>query len=163
MELAEVEGRAVTRPRAVLADRCVSGPGVVYGTFMLKHQCMCAGTHMCTRARWPDQSIWSRLQNRLLSKCEVKGSHSLPASTSNPAKVCVSSVEDALSVSLPHSLFNPISGSGPHVLLSSILCGLVPPWSPAEWGRGPGLGSLGDRGILSKNFCISWDFPRAID
>lgn len=63
-------------------------------------------------------------------------------------------------MSLPHSLFNPISGSGPHVLLSSILCGLVPPWSPAEWGRVLGWGPWGTEAYFLKKLCISWDFPR---
>lgn len=78
----------MTRPRAVLADRCVSGPGVVYDTFMLKHQCMCGNTHVHPEHAGRIQSIWSRLQETgLLSKCEVRGSSLLPASTSNPAKV----------------------------------------------------------------------------
>ena len=71
-----------------LADRCVSGPGVVYDTFMLKHQCMCGNTHVHPEHAGRIQSIWSRLQETgLLSKCEVRGSPLLPASTSNPAKV----------------------------------------------------------------------------
>lgn len=104
------------RPEAVLADRCVSGPGVVYDTFMLKHQCMCGNTHVHPEHAGRIQSIWSRLQETgLLSKCEVRGSPHLPASTSNPAKILVFLLSRMLlSVSLPHSLFNPcLQGQAP--------------------------------------------------
>lgn len=98
----------MTRPGAVLADRCVSGPGVVYDTFMLKHQCMCGNTHVHPEHAGRIQSIWSRLQETgLLSKCEVRGSPLLPACTSNPVKVLFLVSRMPLSVSLPHSLFNP--------------------------------------------------------
>lgn len=103
-------GQAVTRPRAVLADRCVSGPGVVYDTFMLKHQCMCGNTHVHPEHAGRIQSIWSRLQETgLLSKCEVR-EPLLPASTSNPAKAFVFPLSGKpLSGSLP-----PLtSGPGP--------------------------------------------------
>ncbi|XP_056672891.1 histone deacetylase 5 isoform X1 [Monodelphis domestica] len=45
--------------------------GVVYDTFMLKHQCMCGNTHIHPEHAGRIQSIWSRLQETgLLSKCE---------------------------------------------------------------------------------------------
>ncbi|MBW02878.1 Histone deacetylase 5, partial [Eschrichtius robustus] len=45
--------------------------GVVYDTFMLKHQCMCGNTHVHPEHAGRIQSIWSRLQETgLLSKCE---------------------------------------------------------------------------------------------
>lgn len=53
--------------------QCVSGSGVVYDTFMLKHQCMCGNTHVHPEHAGRIQSIWSRLQETgLLSKCEVR-------------------------------------------------------------------------------------------
>lgn len=59
--------------RTVLADTRVCGPGVVYDTFMLKHQCMCGNTHVHPEHAGRIQSIWSRLQETgLLSKCEVR-------------------------------------------------------------------------------------------
>lgn len=149
------------RPEAVLAERCVSGPGVVYDTFMLKHQCMCGNTHVHPEHAGRIQSIWSRLQETgLLSKCEVRGSpppssfHLKPSE--NPR---VSPVEDA-SVCVSSSFsFQPLtSGPGPHVLPSSILCGLVPPWSPAEWGRVLGWGPWRTRAYFLKTLCISWAF-----
>lgn len=142
------------RPEAVLADRCVSGPGVVYDTFMLKHQCMCGNTHVHPEHAGRIQSIWSRLQETgLLSKCEVRGSPRLPASTSNPAKILVSPVEDA-SVCVSSSFsFQPLpSGPGPHVLPSSILCGLVP-HGPQLNGGGSWAGVPGGAGhTFSKHF-----------
>lgn len=61
-------GRAV-----MLANIRVCGPGVVYDTFMLKHQCMCGNTHVHPEHAGRIQSIWSRLQETgLLSKCEVR-------------------------------------------------------------------------------------------
>uniref|UniRef100_G3UF87 Histone deacetylase n=1 Tax=Loxodonta africana TaxID=9785 RepID=G3UF87_LOXAF len=49
--------------------------GVVYDTFMLKHQCTCGNTHVHPEHAGRIQSIWSRLQETgLLSKCErVRG------------------------------------------------------------------------------------------
>ncbi|XP_067397170.1 histone deacetylase 5 isoform X2 [Emydura macquarii macquarii] len=45
--------------------------GVVYDTFMLKHQCMCGSTNIHPEHAGRIQSIWSRLQETgLLSKCE---------------------------------------------------------------------------------------------
>ncbi|XP_057631606.1 histone deacetylase 5 isoform X2 [Chionomys nivalis] len=45
--------------------------GVVYDTFMLKHQCTCGNTHVHPEHAGRIQSIWSRLQETgLLSKCE---------------------------------------------------------------------------------------------
>lgn len=45
--------------------------GVVYDTFMLKHQCMCGNTHVHPEHAGRIQSIWSRLQETgLLGKCE---------------------------------------------------------------------------------------------
>ncbi|KYO46574.1 histone deacetylase 4 isoform B [Alligator mississippiensis] len=45
--------------------------GVVYDTFMLKHQCMCGNTNIHPEHAGRIQSIWSRLQETgLLSKCE---------------------------------------------------------------------------------------------
>uniref|UniRef100_A0A8C3PFN2 Histone deacetylase n=1 Tax=Chrysemys picta bellii TaxID=8478 RepID=A0A8C3PFN2_CHRPI len=49
----------------------VSPPGVIYDTFMLKHQCMCGNTNIHPEHAGRIQSIWSRLQETgLLSKCE---------------------------------------------------------------------------------------------
>ena len=49
-------------------------PGVVYDTFMLKHQCTCGNTHIHPEHAGRIQSIWSRLQETgLLGKCEVRG------------------------------------------------------------------------------------------
>ncbi|XP_016850120.1 histone deacetylase 5 isoform X2 [Anolis carolinensis] len=49
--------------------------GVVYDTFMLKHQCTCGNTNVHPEHAGRIQSIWSRLQETgLLSKCErVRG------------------------------------------------------------------------------------------
>ncbi|XP_033619032.1 histone deacetylase 5 [Fukomys damarensis] len=49
--------------------------GVVYDTFMLKHQCVCGNTHVHPEHAGRIQSIWSRLQETgLLGKCErVRG------------------------------------------------------------------------------------------
>lgn len=45
--------------------------GVVYDTFMLKHQCTCGNTHIHPEHAGRIQSIWSRLQETgLLGKCE---------------------------------------------------------------------------------------------
>uniref|UniRef100_A0ACB8EUJ7 Histone deacetylase 5 n=2 Tax=Sphaerodactylus townsendi TaxID=933632 RepID=A0ACB8EUJ7_9SAUR len=45
--------------------------GVVYDTFMLKHQCTCGNTNVHPEHAGRIQSIWSRLQETgLLSKCE---------------------------------------------------------------------------------------------
>uniref|UniRef100_A0A8C9W9S8 Histone deacetylase n=1 Tax=Scleropages formosus TaxID=113540 RepID=A0A8C9W9S8_SCLFO len=45
--------------------------GVVYDTFMLKHQCMCGNTHIHPEHAGRIQSIWSRLQETgLLNRCE---------------------------------------------------------------------------------------------
>ncbi|XP_075774541.1 histone deacetylase 5 isoform X2 [Pelodiscus sinensis] len=45
--------------------------GVVYDTFMLKHQCMCGNTNIHPEHAGRIQSIWSRLQETgLLNKCE---------------------------------------------------------------------------------------------
>ncbi|XP_025052685.1 histone deacetylase 5 isoform X2 [Alligator sinensis] len=45
--------------------------GVVYDTFMLKHQCTCGNTNIHPEHAGRIQSIWSRLQETgLLSKCE---------------------------------------------------------------------------------------------
>lgn len=126
-------GRAVTQPGAVLADRCVSGPGVVYDTFMLKHQCMCGNTHVHPEHAGRIQSIWSRLQETgLLSKCEVRGSPPPSSFHLKPSESPVSHVEDA-SVCVSSSFsFQPLtSGLGPHVLPSFILCGLVPAMVPS--------------------------------
>uniref|UniRef100_A0A8C0GGQ8 Histone deacetylase n=1 Tax=Chelonoidis abingdonii TaxID=106734 RepID=A0A8C0GGQ8_CHEAB len=49
----------------------ISPPGVIYDTFMLKHQCMCGNTNIHPEHAGRIQSIWSRLQETgLLSKCE---------------------------------------------------------------------------------------------
>uniref|UniRef100_A0A8U8CBC3 Uncharacterized protein n=1 Tax=Geospiza parvula TaxID=87175 RepID=A0A8U8CBC3_GEOPR len=49
-------------------------PGVVYDTFMLKHQCTCGNTTIHPEHAGRIQSIWSRLQETgLLGKCEVRG------------------------------------------------------------------------------------------
>ncbi|XP_053821116.1 histone deacetylase 5-like [Vidua chalybeata] len=46
-------------------------PGVVYDTFMLKHQCTCGNTTIHPEHAGRIQSIWSRLQETgLLGKCE---------------------------------------------------------------------------------------------
>ncbi|XP_004859295.1 histone deacetylase 5 isoform X2 [Heterocephalus glaber] len=49
--------------------------GVVYDTFMLKHQCVCGNTHVHPEHAGRIQSIWSRLQETgLLGRCErVRG------------------------------------------------------------------------------------------
>ncbi|KAM6334081.1 histone deacetylase 5 isoform 4-T4 [Alca torda] len=47
--------------------------GVVYDTFMLKHQCTCGNTNIHPEHAGRIQSIWSRLQETgLLGKCEVR-------------------------------------------------------------------------------------------
>ncbi|NXC77958.1 HDAC5 deacetylase, partial [Anhinga anhinga] len=47
------------------------GAGVVYDTFMLKHQCTCGNTNIHPEHAGRIQSIWSRLQETgLLGKCE---------------------------------------------------------------------------------------------
>lgn len=89
------------------ADRCVSGPGVVYDTFMLKHQCMCGNTHVHPEHAGRIQSIWSRLQETgLLSKCEVR-EPIVPSPNSNPAKTFVSLLPRSLFLRLLHPSFNP--------------------------------------------------------
>ncbi|XP_070800847.1 histone deacetylase 5-like [Pituophis catenifer annectens] len=46
--------------------------GIVYDTFMLKHQCTCGNTNIHPEHAGRIQSIWSRLQETgLLSKCEL--------------------------------------------------------------------------------------------
>lgn len=83
-------GQPVTWPRAELTDRYVSGSGVVYDTFMLKHQCMCGNTHVHPEHAGRIQSIWSRLQETgLLSKCEVREPLLPSAPNANPAKAFV--------------------------------------------------------------------------
>uniref|UniRef100_A0A674GY21 Histone deacetylase n=1 Tax=Taeniopygia guttata TaxID=59729 RepID=A0A674GY21_TAEGU len=58
----------VSRVPAVPAVLC---PGVVYDTFMLKHQCTCGNTTIHPEHAGRIQSIWSRLQETgLLGKCE---------------------------------------------------------------------------------------------
>lgn len=101
-------GQAVTWPRAVLADRFVSVPGVVYDTFMLKHQCMCGNTHVHPEHAGRIQSIWSRLQETgLLSKCEVRQPLLSLAPSSDSAKAFLSPLlVKPLFVSLPHPLLN---------------------------------------------------------
>ncbi|KAJ8364732.1 hypothetical protein SKAU_G00135630 [Synaphobranchus kaupii] len=45
--------------------------GLVYDTFMLKHQCMCGNTHIHPEHAGRIQSVWSRLQETgLLNRCE---------------------------------------------------------------------------------------------
>ncbi|XP_029110029.1 histone deacetylase 5 isoform X2 [Scleropages formosus] len=45
--------------------------GLVYDTFMLKHQCVCGNTHIHPEHAGRIQSVWSRLQETgLLSRCE---------------------------------------------------------------------------------------------
>uniref|UniRef100_A0A4W5LUL1 Histone deacetylase n=1 Tax=Hucho hucho TaxID=62062 RepID=A0A4W5LUL1_9TELE len=45
--------------------------GLVYDTFMLKHQCMCGNTHIHPEHAGRIQSVWSRLQETgLLGRCE---------------------------------------------------------------------------------------------
>uniref|UniRef100_A0A8C7FCE6 histone deacetylase n=1 Tax=Oncorhynchus kisutch TaxID=8019 RepID=A0A8C7FCE6_ONCKI len=47
--------------------------GLVYDTFMLKHQCMCGNTHIHPEHAGRIQSVWSRLQETgLLGRCEVR-------------------------------------------------------------------------------------------
>lgn len=76
----DCSSQAITQPRAELADRCVSGSGVVYDTFMLKHQCMCGNTHVHPEHAGRIQSIWSRLQETgLRSRCEVRLGRGQPA------------------------------------------------------------------------------------
>lgn len=46
--------------------------GLVYDTFMLKHQCMCGNTNIHPEHAGRIQSVWSRLQETgLLGRCEV--------------------------------------------------------------------------------------------
>ena len=131
-------GQAVTRPRAGLADRCVSGPGVVYDTFMLKHQCMCGNTHVHPEHAGRIQSIWSRLQETgLLSKCEVR-EPLFPACTSNPVKAFV-----FLRASSASSL--PSLTSGPQPPPSTILVACFP-HGPQLNGGGSWLGVPGGPG-----------------
>ncbi|XP_038610203.1 histone deacetylase 5 [Tachyglossus aculeatus] len=71
-------GRTQSSPAATAAKTAPDLPvkhlfttGVVYDTFMLKHQCMCGNTHIHPEHAGRIQSIWSRLQETgLLSKCE---------------------------------------------------------------------------------------------
>lgn len=61
--------------RGGLGLRCQAVPaaGVVYDTFMLKHQCTCGNTNIHPEHAGRIQSIWSRLQETgLLGKCEVR-------------------------------------------------------------------------------------------
>uniref|UniRef100_A0A8C8VQP4 Histone deacetylase n=1 Tax=Pelusios castaneus TaxID=367368 RepID=A0A8C8VQP4_9SAUR len=61
----------LTAPSVPPDPSLVSPPGVVYDTFMLKHQCMCGNTNIHPEHAGRIQSIWSRLQETgLLSKCE---------------------------------------------------------------------------------------------
>lgn len=141
----------MTRPRAVLADRCVSGPGVVYDTFMLKHQCMCGNTHVHPEHAGRIQSIWSRLQETgLLSKCEVRGA--LPSSSPQlqPSQsLCISPVGEAsLCVSSSSSLQLQPQGQSPQPPSGSTSCSLCSPaqWSPAHW-RGSWTGVPGGQKV----------------
>lgn len=59
-------------PMPAVPTRCPP-PGVVYDTFMLKHQCTCGNTNVHPEHAGRIQSIWSRLQETgLLGKCEVR-------------------------------------------------------------------------------------------
>lgn len=117
-------GQAVTWPRAELMDRYVSGSGVVYDTFMLKHQCMCGNTHVHPEHAGRIQSIWSRLQETgLLSKCEVRDPSFLQPPTQTQRRpfclpvgqasfrVFVQPLTSGLSPRIPYSLF---SAMAPH-------------------------------------------------
>uniref|UniRef100_A0A674B7J4 Histone deacetylase n=1 Tax=Salmo trutta TaxID=8032 RepID=A0A674B7J4_SALTR len=53
------------------ASPIISFSGLVYDTFMLKHQCMCGNTHIHPEHAGRIQSVWSRLQETgLLGRCE---------------------------------------------------------------------------------------------
>lgn len=55
------------------ASPIISFSGLVYDTFMLKHQCMCGNTHIHPEHAGRIQSVWSRLQETgLLGRCEVR-------------------------------------------------------------------------------------------
>ncbi|XP_013003630.1 histone deacetylase 5 isoform X3 [Cavia porcellus] len=64
-----------TRSPPDLPTKFLFTTGVVYDTFMLKHQCVCGNTHVHPEHAGRIQSIWSRLQETgLLGKCErVRG------------------------------------------------------------------------------------------
>lgn len=106
--LAGAQGALPRVAAAGWADRCVCGPGVVYDTFMLKHQCMCGNTHVHPEHAGRIQSIWSRLQETgLLSKCEVREPFLLPPPSPDPAKTLVSPRPRSLSLCHLHPSFNP--------------------------------------------------------
>ncbi|XP_036408155.1 histone deacetylase 5 isoform X1 [Megalops cyprinoides] len=58
-------------PTGELCVKHLFTTGLVYDTFMLKHQCMCGNTHIHPEHAGRIQSIWSRLQETgLLNRCE---------------------------------------------------------------------------------------------
>nr|XP_023676641.1 histone deacetylase 5 [Paramormyrops kingsleyae] len=58
-------------PMSELAVKPLFTTGVVYDTFMLKHQCMCGNTNIHPEHAGRIQSVWSRLQETgLLNRCE---------------------------------------------------------------------------------------------
>uniref|UniRef100_A0A4W5LS56 Histone deacetylase n=1 Tax=Hucho hucho TaxID=62062 RepID=A0A4W5LS56_9TELE len=58
-------------PPSLSASPIISFSGLVYDTFMLKHQCMCGNTHIHPEHAGRIQSVWSRLQETgLLGRCE---------------------------------------------------------------------------------------------
>uniref|UniRef100_A0A4W5PM42 Histone deacetylase n=1 Tax=Hucho hucho TaxID=62062 RepID=A0A4W5PM42_9TELE len=58
-------------PLSLSASPIISFSGLVYDTFMLKHQCMCGNTHIHPEHAGRIQSVWSRLQETgLLGRCE---------------------------------------------------------------------------------------------
>ncbi|KAJ8345478.1 hypothetical protein SKAU_G00296710, partial [Synaphobranchus kaupii] len=73
-------GRAQSSPATACLKGAPSGEppvkhlfttGLVYDTFMLKHQCMCGNTHIHPEHAGRIQSVWSRLQETgLLGRCE---------------------------------------------------------------------------------------------
>lgn len=110
--------------RTVVADTRVCGSGVVYDTFMLKHQCMCGNTHVHPEHAGRIQSIWSRLQETgLLGKCEVR---------ERPAFSLLSGSLLAKPLPCPSPPASSETSSVPS------LC-LLLSWSPANLGRSSGV------------------------
>lgn len=63
--------KLITRLLFIIISLTLSA-GLVYDTFMLKHQCMCGNTNIHPEHAGRIQSVWSRLQETgLLGRCEV--------------------------------------------------------------------------------------------
>lgn len=134
-------GQPITWPRAELTDSSVSGSGVVYDTFMLKHQCMCGNTHVHPEHAGRIQSIWSRLQETgLLSKCEVREPLLPSAPTQTQRRpFCLPVDEASFRVSVRPLTSRPVPPS---------LTACFPLWFPTESRRVLAWGPQGVRGRL---------------